>query len=123
MTADEVADTIEAAADLIRVNGLYKEDYWPNAGQGGLPGLDYQPGWSVCAYGALGVAQGKTTTGSIGFGQTVAELVLEYETEWQLQDWNDDDSTTQDDVVERFLDVAKRVRNGELDIDPIILLG
>lgn len=109
-TVAEVATDIETAADVIRMYGLNKGDFWPGAGQSGA----YVPGLPVCAYGALAVARG-TEPDSQRQG-CPAMAVLEVELGGEMVEWNDDPHTTADMVVEKFLDVAKKLRNGEIEL-------
>lgn len=53
MSPGQTADTLDAAADLIRRNGLHKGDYWPDSDR-----HDYCDGTPACLAGALAVALG-----------------------------------------------------------------
>lgn len=115
-TPDEAASTLEAAADLVRMNGLSQGDYWPDAARGG----DYVPGLPVCALGALGVALGCTkprplamiVCGSLAANALQARISLA-PTWTSVPSWNDSDETTPELVVDTFLACAKDLRNGE----------
>lgn len=112
-TPDEAADTLEAAADLIRINGLNKGDFWDDAHKGG----DYVPDLAVCALGALGIALGCTKPGRVA--QTACDSLATKSFQAKvgqlsITTWNDRPETTPELVVETFLATAKNLRNGQL---------
>lgn len=117
-TPDEVATDLEAAADIIRINGLHKGDFWPGAvnhytGEGRVP--TYVPGYPVCAYGAVSVARGVVNVVSVQ--PCPATAIMEKHVSGQLVDWNDDERTTAEQMVDLMTEVAKNLRNGVIDTD------
>lgn len=113
-TSDEIATTIETAAELIRTNGLCKGQYWPGAINDDYSyGISYQFGMPMCALGALSVAGGSSLAHDADEFSSVKEVVQDV-IGGCVHDWNDMPDTTADEVIERFLEIAKDLRNGEI---------
>lgn len=115
-TPEQIATTFEAAAELIRTNGLCKHQYWPGAFNPDFShGVNYQPGMPTCAIGALSVTQGLLQPGEVErWAPTPAHELCETTIDASLHHWNDDRTTTADEVIEKFLGIAKDLRNGKI---------
>jgi len=118
------AEFYERAAEIIRQNGLHKNELWPGAGHQDIPfayrledGLPagYTQGAPVCAWGAMYVAGGQMFPSEIDIVGKVSSLGRRMEIRVSnVQDitlWNDRPERTQDEVVEEFLGLAKDIRN------------
>ncbi len=115
------ADYLEAAAELIRTNGLHKDDLWVghedectvNYDEDGLPST-YKQGAPTCSWGALYVVVGEMNRATLIGRKLILRMGLctpENMDDYVLASWNDDEARTQEEVVDTFLRVAKDMRN------------
>lgn len=120
---NEIADRIEKAADVIRVNGLQKGALWPGHQDDDVEYADgrpvgYEENWPTCAWGALYVVSSSSREAN-ETGRTLIRRmfhILDCELDddqfdSRLADWNDNEEITQEIVVDTLLQVAKDLRN------------
>lgn len=121
MTEIDKAEFFERAADVIRTHGHIKGALWE--GNGGAVYWDTKTGmpfgWKegpVCAWGAMYVAGGQmldkqeenksNRVNALGW-------LLERRIPDSIPVWNDAVERTADEVVDKMLELAKDLRNGE----------
>lgn len=118
-TSEEVAATFEDAADLIETVG------WT---QGAFEGVDHHGNvYGYCAMGALNKVALGTSKFAMMYWATTSLLASRlrteppsdahaaawntFESEGVVTSWNDNDGTTQEEVVDKLKFMAKDIRN------------
>lgn len=105
----ELAETLEKAADVIRVNGWHQGDLWPDG-----PETQWKPGLPVCAVGSLEVVTGNQNlrkARSDLCSRACKYLKFRRLRGVHLYVWNDHTGRAATEVIELFLNAAKDLRN------------
>lgn len=105
-TPEEIADLCDKAADIIAANGWVQGRLWPGARDDvdlEASEEEWRPGLPVCAYGAMWAARG-------GDDSLILSAIDAMGLGGSLATWNDQPGRTADDVIERFRQTAKGLR-------------
>lgn len=97
-----VADTLDAAADLLSKPGVWRQDIF------------YREGDCFCLIGAVREAAGLHSASDVEngpLGDAIRDVLVGVDDEYNLiYEWNDADGRTQDEVVAKLREAAAKAR-------------